>query len=533
MDITNLIKRLKEAKTINTLVGEFTFIKQIGEGGNSNVCLYTKNDIEFAVKFFSKGIDDSSKTDRFIDEYFGMAQIPSHPNIAEYLHLDTVTLDDEKYLIIIMKRYESALKETLEGEDDKSIYAEKLERLYNDLLQAIEHLHAHGIVHRDIKPQNILIDGKTGRYVLSDFGISKFDPDSFAKEAETQKGDRLANYRYCAPEQRGKGFLASTSSDLYSFAQVMQEFATGDINHGGGRVGVKFQDIEFLRIADRVINRCLMHKSEERFNNVAELRTFMREESDSFKHHLKYLEQEKYATDSWKFLYKLSDAIALGFPTIKTVGEITDPEKMVRFLNTVDKTLESEEHKDQLWLIDSEGGDLNYRGSKHISGNEFEINYGGFPHQAKINKILVHHNDSVYKNYFIILVDGMKPFEYDDIANLSVKKTRQYYPKRVDQAVVWQGHYLDPQDTDNRYVEVEGTVYENNSDSFRHMHRYVGAEALFVSPTNVFGYGVNHNAIVEKLLEKCMTENTLSIDSNRQYWHTAGGNYASWISNRL
>lgn len=533
MDVTNLIKRLKEAKTINTLVGEFTFVKQIGEGGNSNVCLYTKNDIEFAIKFFSKGIDDSSKTDRFIDEYFGMAQIPSHPNIARYLHLDTVTLNDEKYLIIIMKRYKSALKESLEGEDNKAVYAEKLGLLYNDLLQAIEHLHAHGIVHRDIKPQNILIDGITGHYVLSDFGISKFDPDSFAKEAETQKGDRLANYRYCAPEQRGKGFLATTASDLYSFAQVIQEYATGDINHGGGRVGVKFQDIEFLQIADKVINKCLMHKPEERFNNVAELRTFMREESDSFKNHLRFLEKDKYATDSWNFLYKLSDAIALGFPTIKTVGDITDPEKMVRFLNAVDKTLESEEHKDNLWMIQSDGGDLNYRGSKHISGNEFEINYGGFVHQAKINKILVHHSDSIYKNYFIILVEGMDPFEYDDVADLSVKKTRRNYPKRVDQAVVWQGHYLDPQDTENRYVEVEGTVYDNNNDSFKYIQRYVAAEALFVSPTNVFGYGVNHNAIVEMLLEKCMMENTLSIQSNRQYWNRAGGNYANWITSRL
>lgn len=54
MDILGLIKSLREAKTINTLVGEFSFVKQIGEGGNSNVCLYIKNDIEFAVKFFFK-----------------------------------------------------------------------------------------------------------------------------------------------------------------------------------------------------------------------------------------------------------------------------------------------------------------------------------------------------------------------------------------------------------------------------------------------------------------------------------------------
>ncbi|MRS17008.1 protein kinase [Enterobacteriaceae bacterium RIT691] len=534
MDITNLIKKLKEAKTIDSLVGEFTFIQQIGEGGNSNVCLYKKNDIEFAIKFFSKGIDDSAKTKRFIDEYFGMAQIPSHPNIAEYLHLDTTTLHDESYLIIIMKRYATTLKGTLEGEDDKSIYAKKLELLYTDLLKAIEHLHVNGIIHRDIKPQNILIDGKTGHYVLSDFGISKFDPESFAKEAETRAGDRLANYRYCSPEQRGKGFLATISSDLYSFAQVIQEYATGDINHGGGRTPVKFQDIEFLKIVDKVINRCLMHKPEERFDNVDELRKFMHEESDKYKRHLQYLEKQKYATDSWNYLYKLNEAISKGFPTIKTFGEITEPAKMVRFFNCIDATIQSEEHKDNLWLIDSGGGDLNYFGAKHISGNEFEINYGGFLYQSRIRKILVHRSDgSIYKHYFIVLVEAMEPFEYDDIADLSVKKAREYYPKKVDHTVMWEDHNLDPDDTENMYIEIEGAVYENNRDSFRMMHRYVATEALFVSPRDVFGYGVNVNDNVKLLLEKCIRENTLSVEANRQFWKRAGWHYANWISSNI
>lgn len=283
MDIKNLIKKLKETKIINTLVGEFSFDKQIGEGGNSNVCLYKKNDVEFAVKFFSKGTENSSKIKRFIDEYFGMAQIPSHPNIDRYFHLDTVILDDEKFMIIIMKRYKSSLNETLEEETDKSVYTDKIRALFENLLNAIEHLHAHGIIHRDIKPENILIDDVNNRYVLSDFGISKFDPENIAKEAETKAGERLANYRYCAPEQRGRNVPASYSSDLYSFAQVIQEYATGDINHGGGRTQLKFHDTEFIRIVDKVINKCLMHNPENRFSDVEELKLYMLHESDRYK----------------------------------------------------------------------------------------------------------------------------------------------------------------------------------------------------------------------------------------------------------
>lgn len=54
MDVINLVRKLKAMGTISTLVGEFSFIKQIGEGGNSNVCLYTKNGLNFAVKFFKR-----------------------------------------------------------------------------------------------------------------------------------------------------------------------------------------------------------------------------------------------------------------------------------------------------------------------------------------------------------------------------------------------------------------------------------------------------------------------------------------------
>ncbi|HDS7240750.1 protein kinase domain-containing protein [Morganella morganii] len=534
MDIPDLIKSLKKIKTINTLVGDFYFIKQIGEGGNSNVCLYKKNDIEFAIKFFSKGIDNRTKINRFIDEYFGMAQIPSHPNIADYLHLDTITLNQEKYLIIIMKRYKSTLNDTLADETDKSIYTDKLKSLYNDLLQAIEHLHTHDIIHRDIKPQNILVNDKTGHYVLSDFGISKFDPESFAKEAKTQAGERLANYRYCSPEQRGKDVSISFSSDLYSFAQVIQEYATGDINHGGGRTKVKFQDVEFLNIVDKVIAKCLMHKPEERFNNVAELKNYMVKESEEYKNKMIYLEKQKYITSSWDYLFKLNDAIAKGYPTINLIGEITDPIKMAYFFNCIDDTIKNEEHKNNLWMINSNGGDLNYYGVKHIRENEFEINYGGFLYQARINKILVHYNSmSPYKNYFIILIDSMEYFEYADITDLSINKTREYYPKKVDDAVVWKGHYLDPQDTQNIYVEVEGTVYDNNVDSFKKMNRFIATEALFVSPVDITNHNINQNNLTKTLLMNCIRDNSISLDSARKYWNEIGGHYSSWIINRL
>ncbi|HIE5372699.1 TPA: serine/threonine protein kinase [Proteus mirabilis] len=534
MDIPNLIKKLKEIKVISTLVGEFSFIKQIGEGGNSNVCLYKKNNIEFAIKFFSKGVNNKSKKDRFIDEYFGMTQIPSHPNIANYFHLDKVTLHNDEYLIIIMKLYKSALKGTLTGEEDKDVYTKKLRALYYDLLGAIEHLHTYGIIHRDIKPQNILVDEESGRFVLSDFGISKFDPENIAKEAETKDGERLANYRYCSPEQRGKNFSASFSSDLYSFAQVIQEYATGDINQGGGRTRLKHQDIEFIQIVDKVIEKCLMHQPGNRFSNVSELNDFMTKESNSYKEKKKRIEKERDINCSWDFLYKFNMAIAKGFPSVKEISEITAPDKIARFLQCIDDTIKNTEHKNNLWMIQSNGGDLNYYGTEHISTNTFEINYGGFPHQANISKIIVHYNNTIpYKSFFIILVDRMDHFVYVDTTDLKKTKIRNTLPQKIDDVVEWQDYYLDPQDADNPYIEIEGKIYKNDKKYFRRLNRFVATEALFVLPSNVFDYRFYHNDIVKNLLADIINKNSLSQESARKYRFDIARHYNYWITSRL
>lgn len=535
MDVTKLVSKLKAMGTISTLVGEFSFIKQIGEGGNSNVCLYTKNGLDFAVKFFSKGTEYESKADRFIDEYFGLAQIPSHPAIAKYFHLDSITVDNDNFLlIIIMKRYASTLSGTLKDETDEMVYTEKLKVLFDDLLSAIEHLHKYQIIHRDIKPQNILLDAHTGRFVLSDFGISKFDPESIAREAETQEGERLANYRYCSPEQRGKSIPASFSSDLYAFAQVIQEYATGDINQGGGRERIKFTHSEFLRIIDSVISVCLMHDPDKRFRSVLELKEFMHKESATFKEEVRYMEQEREINVSWDYLFKLNHAIAEGFPSVKKVGEITSPERIARFLNCINVTLQEENFKGRLWLTDSRGRDLNYYGATHLRGNEFEISYGGFLYQTNIQKILVHYDDvRPYQNFFIILTGSMPPFSFTSTSDLNTQKLRSYVSSDVDYAVQWNGKYFDPQDVQNLYVEIEDQVYKNDKAKFRDAYRFVAEEALLISPYDVINYGVNQNEFAQTLLKQCLSEHTLTEISARQYWHAVGGRYNFWISSRL
>lgn len=534
MDIEKLIKKLKNKAVIKTLVGEFTFVEQIGEGGNSNVCLYIKDDKEFAIKFFSKGVDENSKTSRFIDEYFCLSQIPSDETIARYYHIDSVDVEGENLLIIIMKRYKSALKEKVHEEQDSTIYLNKISILFADLLKAIGHIHDHNIIHRDIKPQNILIDGSNGRFVLSDFGISKFDPQNFAKEAETKEGERLANYRYCAPEQRGNSTPATCSSDLYSFAQVLQEYATGDINHGGGRTSVKFQGIEFLSIVDKVIAKCLMHSPSERFQSVEEIYDFMEKEKKEYKDRVAYMESEKYTNILWDFLYKYNESINRGFPSIKNFGVITAPNKIEKFIASVDGLFNEESFKGMLWMIQSNGNDLEYYGAKKTNIGQYELNYGGFIHQADIRKVFIHYDDyRPYKSLFVIVIETLPHFEYMDVTDTSKSKNRTYFPSDTDSAIEWNGVLLDPADVSNRYVEIEDMVYENDRDVFKPLYRFVKKEAFLVTPRGVIGSRINQNVLAEKLLANIIKNDQLTYEDIRSYWDGVGGNYTNEIAMRL
>jgi eukaryotic-like serine/threonine-protein kinase len=216
-----LNKILKNQSILSTDVGDFTYKKHIGEGGNAQVFLFEKNNDnskeKFAIKFLKS--DENTKIKRFKDEYFCTIQIPTHPNVARLYHFDKIYLEDSEYLIIIMKYYSAKLENPTENDDEKE---EKSWKLFCDLARGLEHIHNYSIIHRDIKPQNIFYDEETNNYVLGDLGIAHFSDDKFVKEAKTKPAERLANYSFSAPEQVNSKEEITKAADIYSLGQVIQ-----------------------------------------------------------------------------------------------------------------------------------------------------------------------------------------------------------------------------------------------------------------------------------------------------------------------
>ncbi len=171
-----------------------------------------------AVKMLKDDISgDTQAVKRFINESKAVAML-SHPNIVNIY--DVSVKDDLKY--IVMELIEGiTLKNYMQKKGALSF--KEVISITEQILRALEHAHSKGIVHRDIKPQNIMLL-KDGTIKVADFGIAKL-PNT---ETVTMTDKAIGTVFYISPEQ-ASGKPIDHRSDLYSLGATMYEMATGKL----------------------------------------------------------------------------------------------------------------------------------------------------------------------------------------------------------------------------------------------------------------------------------------------------------------
>jgi serine/threonine protein kinase len=209
------------------VAGRYELQTLIGRGGTASVYRAWDRGLErwTAVKVLPSDIEEPA-LDRRRSEIRLLASV-NHPGLVTLF--DAVAEPEATYLV--MELVEGG---TLRGRIHLGpVDAHALAAIATDIAGALAHIHARGIVHRDVKPANILLDagdGRTPAAKLSDFGIAKL-----LETAPNQTTGILGTAQYLSPEQ-ARGLSVGPASDVYSLGLALLEAATGRTAFPGGAV---------------------------------------------------------------------------------------------------------------------------------------------------------------------------------------------------------------------------------------------------------------------------------------------------------
>ena len=203
------------------LAGRFTVTREIARGGMSLIFQATdvKHSREVAVKVLRPEISVAVTVERFLQEIQIESQL-QHPNILPIL--DSGRVGDLPYCILPFVDGPT-LRDRLKAERQLSV--EEAVGITTQVAQALDHAHRAGIIHRDVKPENILL--KDGVAMLADFGIARAVTRS-ATEKFTSEGLVVGTPAYMSPEQADGDEEIDGRSDQYSLAVVLFEMLAGE-----------------------------------------------------------------------------------------------------------------------------------------------------------------------------------------------------------------------------------------------------------------------------------------------------------------
>ncbi|MEO8079288.1 MAG: serine/threonine-protein kinase [Caldimonas sp.] len=218
--------------TAGERIAGWRLLRELGRGGMSVVWLAERAEgglrREVAIKLPTGAMWSDVLAERFARERDVLASL-DHPNIARLF--DAGVSEDGQPYIVLEYIAGRPITEAAAGLPTRQRLA-----LFQQMLAAVQHAHRHLVVHRDLKPGNILVNAE-GQVKLLDFGIAKLLAPPADAAVLTQEAGSVLTPRYAAPEQ----VLAqpvSTATDVYSAGVVLYELLTGRLPYANGEAGV-------------------------------------------------------------------------------------------------------------------------------------------------------------------------------------------------------------------------------------------------------------------------------------------------------
>lgn len=284
------------------LDGRYEFLELIGVGGMADVYRVYDNvkKCDVAVKVLKEEFSKNREfVRRFKNESKANASL-SHPNIVRIFDVDF----GDKIQYIVMEYIDGVtLKEFIEKA--KVLNWKDVVHFTFQILRALQHAHDKGIVHRDMKPQNVMLL-EDGTIKIMDFGIARF-----ARDERVSVGKAIGSVHYISPEQASGG-VTDAKSDLYSVGIMMYEMLTGQLPFDGKTPEmVAVKQIQSQAKSPLVLNpnipkglvgiivRAMQKDPDSRYQSAAE----MLRDIDEFKKNPDVLFEYKYLNDEGSTQY--------------------------------------------------------------------------------------------------------------------------------------------------------------------------------------------------------------------------------------
>ncbi|MEG1992605.1 MAG: Stk1 family PASTA domain-containing Ser/Thr kinase, partial [Acetivibrio sp.] len=245
----------------------YEIISKIGSGGMADVYKARCHRLNrfVAIKILKQEYSDDKK---FVDKFRAEAQSAaglSHPNIVNVYDVG----EDEGLYYIVMELVEGiTLKSFIERKGKLEI--KEATGIAIQIAQGMEAAHLNHIIHRDIKPQNIIIS-REGKVKVTDFGIAK------AASSNTITSNAMGSVHYISPEQ-ARGGYSDEKSDIYSLGVTLYEMLTGQVPFvGDNTVSVALSHIQeeptpvrslnplVTGSLDKIVQKCMQKKPERRY----------------------------------------------------------------------------------------------------------------------------------------------------------------------------------------------------------------------------------------------------------------------------